>query len=232
MELVNSMAWYAKPSGGYQLSSTQGTANINEIYSTLSGRGYTVEAVCGVCGNVMAESGLNPWRWESDTYNLSKGYGLFQYTPASGYIDGAINVDYYSPNLSTSEQTAGASANDGIAQLVVMDTNLLGKWVSSCWRVYWDKNDYPKEYKLRQYILDTYGNGSTLSLSQFRTIDVTYFATFAFLACFEGPANLRLESRYNNAVSVYELLTGQEPIIPPWDKRKGLPIWMMVRYGF
>lgn len=226
------MGWYAKPNGAYQLSSTQGTANVNEIYSLLSGRGYTTEAVCGVCGNVIAESGLNPWRWESDVYNLSHGYGLFQYTPASGYINGATGLQYYSPNLSTSEQTEGATPQDGIAQVVAMDTNLLGKWVSSCWRSYWDVNEYPLEYKLRKYILDTYGNGSTLSLAQFRTIDTVYFATFAFLACFEGPAQLHLQTRYNNSVAVYELLTGTEPIIPPWDKRKGLPIWMMVRYGF
>lgn len=224
------MAWSAKPSGGYTLSSAQGTGNINEINTYLSAQGYTLEAVCGVCGNMISESALNPWRWQSDTVNMSGGYGLFQYTPASGYINGATGVQYYAPNLSTSAQTTGALATDGIAQLYVMDTNMLGKWVSTCWRSYWDKEQYPNEWNLHNLILNTYGDGEHINMTEFRLIPYVYHAVFAFLACFEGPANLHLQARYENAIAVYRLLTGQDPPEPTPTERKRLPIWMMIKY--
>ena len=226
------MAWNAKPSGGYLLSSNEGTANALEMNSYLQSAGYTIESSCAVIGNSMSEGGLNPWRWQSDTYNLNGGYGLFQYTPASGYISNATSAPYFSPNLSTSQATVGATPEDGIAQLFTMDTNLLGKWVSSCWRSYWNPADYPDEFALREYILNTYGNGSSLSMQQFRDMPDMYCATFAFLACFEGPGGLHLSARYANASAVYTLLTGQPAPPPtPITNNKKMPIWMMLRYG-
>ena len=225
------MSWHAKPSGGYATHSTEGEENILEIYNYLYANGYTDEAACGVIGNMISESALNPWRWQSETYNLSGGYGLFQYTPASGYINGAQSVPYYAPNLSTSQVTTGAQATDGLAQLYVMDTNYLHKWVSTCWRSYWSRERYPEEYQLRRRILELWGNGATLSMSQYRLITDLRDATFAFLACFEGPARIHLNARYTNAVDVYRFITGQDPQPSP-TIRKGLPIWMMIRYHF
>ena len=43
-------------------------------------------------GNAYGESGWNPWRWQNDTYNVNNGYGLFQYTPASGYLNVYGNI--------------------------------------------------------------------------------------------------------------------------------------------
>lgn len=225
------MAWHAKPSGAYSLTSTAGEENAREMYNYLTARGYTATAACGVIGNTINESGLNPWRWQSDTYNLSGGYGLFQFTPASGYINGAASVQYYAPNLSTTQQTTGALATDGIAQLYTMDTNLLSKWVSSCWRSYWNMNSYPEQYSIRTEVLQRYGSNNRLSMAEFRDIDLLYYATFAFMACFEGPARPTLGTRYANAVTVYEMIVGQQPT-PPVFKRKSLPIWMMLRYHF
>lgn len=222
------MAWHAQPSGGYSLASTAGQDNVLEMYSYLQSAGYTTESACAVIANSMSEGGLNPWRWQSDTYNLSGGYGLFQYTPASGYISNATSAPYFSPNLSTSSITTGATPEDGIAQLFTMDTNLLGKWVSTCWRSYWNPATYPDEYTLHQTILDTYGNGTFLSMQNFRDMLDLYSATFAFLACFEGPAAIHMNARYENAVNVYTFITGHQPT--PTGSRRKLPIWMMLRY--
>lgn len=215
------MAWHAKPSGGYHYESAEGRENIYEINTYFNNRGYTLESQAGIVGNIIAEGGLNPWRWESDTYNTSRGYGLFGFTPATGYLNGASHLAYFSPNHSTTGITSGATPEDGIAQLTFFADNLWG-WMSTCWRSYWDKTTYAELYAIRTEILNTYGNGTSLTMEQFSTIDNVYYATFAFLACFEGPNIPNMAVRYEFASAVYEQLTGDTPITPvtPSGKNK------------
>ena len=181
------MPFYAKPSGGYLINSLEGTANIKACYDYLHNNGYSDNAIIGILGNVVAESGLNPWRWQSDTVNYYNGYGLFQYTPASDYID-ASWIPNWAPNEDTSAEEPGSSPNDALGQLYAFVNDTFGKWVGYCWRSYWDPNDYPDLYTKHTWILNEYGNGSYLSLSDFKTIPDYSDACFAFLACFEGPA--------------------------------------------
>ena len=61
------MPFYAKPSGGYSISSTEGTSNIIAIYEYLSAAGYSDDSIVGLLGNVYGESALNPWLWENNT---------------------------------------------------------------------------------------------------------------------------------------------------------------------
>lgn len=64
--------------------------NVNAIYihNYLRLRGWSVEAICGILGNMQAESTINPGCWQSHNVgNMSGGYGLVQWTPASKYID-------------------------------------------------------------------------------------------------------------------------------------------------
>ena len=109
--------WHAKPYGAYAIDSTEAKDNMDEIYAQLHNEGWTIEAICGMLGNMVAESGLNPWRWQDDSVSLTsdlKGYGLPQFTPAYGYIyDYGVGVTGYSPNLSVTEETSGATADDG-----------------------------------------------------------------------------------------------------------------------
>jgi hypothetical protein len=226
------MSWHAKPSGAYGYNSVEGKENISEMNMFFNSRDYTLEAQAGIFGNVVGESGLNPWRWQSDTVNLSGGYGLFQYTPARRYINGASQLDHYAPNLSVTEVTAGASPEDGIAQCTAFADNTLSKWTTACWRPYWDKDTYAELYAVRTDILNIYGDGSRLTMSQFKSIDNVYYATFAFLSCFEGPAVPNMNIRYEYASDIYTILTGETPIPPvPPTKRKKMPIWMLLRYG-
>lgn len=58
-------------------------------------RGWSKNAICGMLGNIQVESNINPGLWESlEEGNLQGGYGLVQWTPATKYIDWA--VDNYS----------------------------------------------------------------------------------------------------------------------------------------
>ena len=179
--------FYAKPSGGYAISSVEGTTNIQRIYNYLHNEGYADNCIVGILGNVYGESALNPWLWENNTYNLNNGYGLFQFTPASEYINATWLPDY-APNTDPAQTVAGADPDDALGQLYALVNDTFGKWLNTCWRSYWDPNDYPDLYTKRSYILNTYGSGSSLSMAQFKTITDYSDACFAFLACYEGPA--------------------------------------------
>lgn len=210
------MPWHAKPSGAYVLSSQESQDNILMINGFLNSENYTLEAQAGIIGNIYAESGLNPWRWQSDIYNPSGGYGFFQYTPGTGYLNlSDRGISGFSPSHSTTSIDPTATLNDAWAQLVVMNDNILGKWVGTCWRSYWSSSSYPQLYQDRAYILNTWGNGSRLTQEQFKTISDIYYATFAFLSCFEGPSYPNQATRKNYADYAYQIITGTTPPDPP-----------------
>lgn len=216
------MAFVAQPSGGYSITSPEGTNNIYEVYNYLEPLGYDKQCVIGMLGNIAAESGLNPWRWQSDSYNLSNGYGLVQFTPASDYIN-LTGIPNHAPNLSTSIQTSGSSPDDAKGQLYVFDNDTLGKWVNTCWRTYWNPSTYPDLYAKRTTILNTYGSGTTLSMAQFRTINDYQDACFAFLACYEGPAIPNYNDRLANAAII-------KTILDPYTPGSGMDILFLKKF--
>lgn len=206
------MAWVAKPSGGYDIYSVAGISNIDMFRSAFST--WSIESVAGMLGNVQAESGLNPWRWQGDRVGTSRGYGLFQFTPASGYL----NLTGTSANMSTTEITTGASPDDAARQIQAFRTDELGKWKSSAWRSYWDTTQYASLYAYRNQCLADWGHGTGISIAEFSECGDVYAATFLFLACFEGPAVPNIEDRNRNARVIYHMLTGgypEPPYIPP-----------------
>lgn len=83
-----------------QLSEDQMKVNANYVYAALSDRGWSKNAICGMLGNMQAESSINPGRWQSDDVgNTSLGYGLVQWTPATKYITWCDStVDYTDPS--------------------------------------------------------------------------------------------------------------------------------------
>jgi len=61
-----------------------------EVWNTLRGWGCSDGAIAGILGNMQAESALIADRWQSDLVgNLSGGYGLVQWTPATNLFDWA-----------------------------------------------------------------------------------------------------------------------------------------------
>lgn len=210
------MSWHAKVKWGYDIESAEGKENIGEITRYLRGRNYTDEAIAGIVGNMAAESGLNPWRWESEEVDYRYGYGLFQYTPASSYINGGFTNPYFAPNTSTDVIVPGAFAHDGLSQLIVFADDSLLKWVGYCWRSYWSIGDYPELYMLSQTILSRYGTDGYLSQTQFSQITNIQHATFAFLACFEGPSVPNLSPRLTDANRAYTIIHGTAKKLPLW----------------
>lgn len=221
------MAWNAKPSGPYTLGSVEMVDNLNMIISLLSG--WTSEAIAGMSGNIQHESGFNPWRWQSDTVDYSAGYGLPQFTPASGYI----NLSGTMANLSTSSITSGASPDDGTRQIQAINNDELHKWVSSCWRSYWSQVAYSQLYNYSRQILSTWGNGSSISMAQFKACTDVDACAFIWLACYEGPAIPNYDTRKNTAQIIYTQYMGgvvppsPDPPTPPTPSGKAIPYWLL-----
>lgn len=187
------MSWHNKSTGAYGETSTEAYDNAVMIQSYLSAKGWGFNAICAVIGNIGHEGGYNPWRWQGDSvlakgsqqiYSKSHGYGLMQFTPASNYINNAGSFSGYGPNYS--DQVG--SANDGDAQLELMNSNILGGYIST--------NAYP------------------LSFTDFKvsTQDVQYLAS-AWLYNFERPYNpsASVAARRASALYWYNTLSGEKP---------------------
>lgn len=193
--------WQAKPSGGYAIDSNEAKLNMFEFKDSLDAS-WTIYAIAGALGNIANESAFNPWRWQSDTVNYDAGYGLVQFTPASGYINGYTNY----ANLSTSSVTTGARPEDGACQCDVLRNDSMGKWT--------DRSSYNLWYDLSSFE----------NFSAFKSVNNLYDATMAFLYNYEGNAVVlsRDEARqradfairYASASTCYEVLTGEPPEPP------------------
>ena len=120
-QYANSAVWHAKIRFGYSTSSSEAEDNAVMTYSVLSQRGWTLNAIAGLLGNIQYESGLNPWRWEGEIPQTSNGYGLVQFTPSTKYIGNAnaVALSDYAPYTGGINHTG--NANDGTAQLQFID---------------------------------------------------------------------------------------------------------------
>ena len=82
-------------SGNYYLSLDDTINNGNLAASEFRRRGWSVNAIAAVLGNMQSESGINPGIWEMLTpeyipeYGRESGYGLTQWTPYTKYSDWA-----------------------------------------------------------------------------------------------------------------------------------------------
>lgn len=77
---------------------------------------FTVNAICGVLGNVNWESHFNPGQWQSSYQvgDMDGGFGLVQWTPASKIFT-ALGNDAYSGAAQT-KAIMDLTANDWIIQ--------------------------------------------------------------------------------------------------------------------
>lgn len=220
------MSWHCKATGGYDRTSQEGLDNAEMIAAFLYSEGFCIDAICALLGNGAGESGLNPWRWESDyvpTYNefanwtyqqsLSHGYGLFGYTPASTYINSTNQQQLaqygYGPNFSDS----AGSQNDGEAQTKYFATTVSSNWTHNLYNYYYDDFaaigvDISDFYNITfaQFKSGEYSAGNPIPLE---------YLTGAFELCYEKPADWAAASSYSyrvsNAAYWYEYFEGHPP---------------------
>ena len=203
--------WYTQATGGYIRTGTEALTNATRIYEVLYSLGWTLEAVCGVLGNIEAESTYNPWRWQSDVvlpmgdprieYQNGHAYGLCQWDPAAKYISGGSIFNGYKPNYS--DRPGGEY--DGKAQLLYL-------------------NDYADYYPTASYPL-SYAQYKAASISDYT---ISYLA-HAWFANFERGT--WSDSRVSAAEYWWAIFNGQPPPDPPPGPPPGrrLPIWLLFK---
>lgn len=197
--------WIAKKYGSYGRTSPEAANNADMFRQVLTERGWSVNAIAGLLGNVENESGYNPWRWQSDDVLNSwdtatirdsyyNAYGLFQFTPAGKYIYSSAAQAFpgYGPNFNDITGSLG----DGTAQLLYIDAGYGG---------YYETAAYP------------------LSLAQFKQSELapSYLAE-AWLFNYERPADpgATIDARREAANYWYEYFQGHPA--PGF-----LPLWLM-----
>lgn len=98
------------------LSTAQQQVNAKYIWQVLKAKGWTENAIAGLLGNTHVESSHNPGIYEGlQAGNLSRGFGLVQWTPASGIHDWANNL--------------GLSPTSMDTQLKAIDEDVLYGWI-------------------------------------------------------------------------------------------------------
>ena len=74
------------------LTEKQQEENATAFYYYFRARGATVQAICGMLGNINWESGLNPGR--KQTTSTTSGWGLIQWTPSTVITNWCSQMGY------------------------------------------------------------------------------------------------------------------------------------------
>lgn len=80
------------------LTYAQMQVNATYIYKYLSAKGWTINAIAGILGNMEHESTINPGRWESNDVGNGPGYSLVQWTPYTNYTNWCSSMGYSDPS--------------------------------------------------------------------------------------------------------------------------------------
>lgn len=205
-------AWHAKATGAYDRTSQEAIDNVQMMARALVSKGWSLMSVAALLGNGAGESGLNPWRWESDyvpTYNeflgwqgsvaQRHGYGLFGFTPASSYINSTNEQRFasygYGPNFSDKH----GKETDGEAQTRYFISTVQANWTHNLYSYYWDNfNDIGVNIDL--FYNMTYEEFTSGKDSQGNDIPIEHL-TGAFELCYEKPADWAAANSYNYRVS-------------------------------
>lgn len=210
------------------------------IYGYLTSKGWSLESICAVLGNMETESYLNPGQCELyqglPAYNTSTGVATSEYYQAGkglgliGWTDLYYNGVHY-PNgcLYYSKQTNRAWY-DGYAQLDLLDAEDQTRWIELGTGVRcsgWQYNAAYPQYDDTLAEFKTNAKGRSLQ-------DLVR----EFLYVRERPADpsATINDRINQAERWYQYLGGLGPINPPFDPGtptdpiKRMPIYAMIRY--
>lgn len=163
-------------------------------------RGWTLEAISGLCGNIYGESGFNPNLIEIG----GTGHGIVQWTPPSNLYDVldvlyGSHLDWYDGEKQCNVIWAEYEQSTGLH-----NWGIEGQWYSTA--------DYPMSW-------DEWAHS---------TADPGYLAT-VFEENYERPRDPHPE-RQGYARQWYDYLKNIDIYSPnmPYKKRK-MPIWMMIR---
>lgn len=164
--------------------------------------GWTLNACCGMLGNIQSESSINPNRWQGDNrYSMpadKEGFGLVQWTPFTNITDWLKDKNFW-------EQypAYGNAECDKIQE--ELENN--EQWIPT--------GSYPMSFK-------------EFSTSE---KDPGYLA-MVFLYNYERPASLAQPDRMTQAEFWYDFLKDWEPVLPgesEIERKKKKKFWMYMK---
>lgn len=79
------MAWIVKVGVSAYLTQSEMENNATEFYGYFNSKGFTIESVAGMLGNLQQESTINSGM--KQTASASSGWGLIQWTPSSNLTE-------------------------------------------------------------------------------------------------------------------------------------------------
>lgn len=170
------------------LTSAQMEVSAFYIYSALTDKGWTPEAIAGLLGNLQHESSINPGRWEGDSVGSGPGYSLVQWTPYTNYTDWCAAEGRSDPS----------EMDNAIARILYELENGLQ---------YYATDDYPLSF--REF---TQSNGSPYDLAC--SFAWNYERSWTVLYGTEAEKDALRQLRGGAAESWYTYLTGKEPTPP------------------
>ena len=204
------------------LTTAEKEVNAFYIRDYLLDKGWTIEAVCGMLGNMEHESALNPGRWQGNNVgNTSGGYSLTQWTPATKYI-----------NWCTDEGRNDPSEMDNALSRIIWELENNAQYAAT--------SGYPETFAEFSVSTKTpYYLACAFAWNYERSAVVLWGASSKAeadtLTEAEKEANREAlrQRRGGSANKWYEFLTGSAPPTPPTPtptKKKKMPLWMLLHY--
>ena len=223
--------WSAKPTGPFVswdsninlISSAEADGNIISAWLVYQELGWSMSAVAAVLGVQCYESGLNPWRWQSDQVlsstdtggqsSIVHGYGLNQFTPFNTYERGAKGYfPTYAPNFS--DLVGKPEDGDSQCRFVHKACTQLGYYFK------WALGDYSV------YPYMSFEEFHTTSVIDFNNLVTQWLQNYSRGIPEHGTS---FEQRVAGARYCYGLILGYKP--GGHDNKKGWPLWMYLHYG-
>lgn len=222
--------WSAKRTGPFitwdssinVISSDEADGNIISAMLVYQELGWSLEAIAAVLGVQSYESGLNPWRWQSDDVigstdyagqsSTIHGYGLNQFTPFKTYEDGAKGYfPTYAPNFS--DVSGKPEDGDSQCRFVNKACRQLGYYFK------WSLGDYSV------YPYMPFDEFSTTSITNFENLVTQWLQNYSRGIPEHGTS---FNQRVSAAEYCYGLMLGYDP---SKTRKKKWPLWMYLHYG-
>lgn len=194
------MSWIVKVGVNAYLTQSQMENNATEFYGYFHSKGFTIESIAGMLGNLQQESNINPGM--KQTASASSGWGLIQWTPSS--------------NLTEYASAHGTDWASGEIQTQLMWDEIIngygGQWI-------------PKPNKGYPYTGEEFSQ-----LTNVTTACMAYLIERERAGVEVAEKRVAYANAWYEYLTGVTPPTPPEPPEPPTPtKRKGMPVWMMCR---
>lgn len=161
-------SWYGRNG---ELTTAEMQVNATYIYNYLISTGWSKNAICGMLGNMEAESGINPGAWQGYNTTNSGGFGIVQWTASAEtewqnpLIKWANEEDLDPNSLDVQLQRIEHELENGLQYYGVLEPYSFSEFKTSTLSAYTLARAFTKNYERpadqSEYVLNARGNNAT-----------------------------------------------------------------------